>query len=472
MVNSSQDLGELINKLETPLGRANAVNALSNKYILPDELVREAIATFEAQYDNEQTAAEEQWRSRDTQPLKTAATLARKILWIDKTVDLMVKARDIKNAADIAERFGLDERALGLFKEEGSYFQAMQLAEKLEKWDDYIELSLKQGEQANAIKKCRELGREEEAKEIVKNIIPGGSSRRARFYKTREQIIEIIKSTGMAEYAMELCRENQEHLLAAQIAAATLQHETALEYFKKAGEPLSAAYQALQLTELSPHYFKEARELFLEEAGKLEETGNFADLLHVLKEMQHRLSFSEETDKRILDVYARMEKFEEGAKYFAERDRRNIPKALELLEKGNLIQNARSLAEMHGLADKEREYAEILDHAYSKLRFAEEDGDVSKAIECYTELIDRESDSYFAAKHALKAAEFCASHGEESKASEFREQARKFFLLETKRYEECGLWTRAAENAVKAGDMEKAELYQQIDRIARAFHAL
>ena|GEM_PF-6545688 len=471
MINSSKDMGELINRLDTALGRANAVVDLSQQYSVPEENVREAIATFERVYDTEELPEAQRNSSnpdayKNKTPLKTAATLARRILWIEKAVDLVAKAGEQAAAAEMAEEFGFDQRAFELYKETRRGHDAIKLAKKLELWDEYIALCQKNRELAQAINKCLELKREEEAKDIFRKKFESETK-----YGDHEKkdLVKLVKKTDLAEFAISLCREKDKPYLLAQIAAETDQPELAIEYFEKTGHFLEGARHCVHVSkftreEMGSFFLGEANRLYDLAIAELEEKKQFDKVLEIAKEKIG-------DNKKILETYIALKQFEEGAKYFETAEQ--IQNALSLLEKMGAWGRAQSLAQNHGLDDKVQEYRKKSGSHTVLARVAAEEGNFDEAIAHYRSAITKEiaNKSYhWAADKALDAAALCKEQGEEALEAEFLEQARDFFTLETETYEKDGYWERAAEFAKKAGLDEKAELYIQIDTIKRAYH--
>ena len=471
MINSSKDIGELINQLETPLGRANAVVDLSKQYSVPEENVREAIATFERVYDTEELPEPQRsWQDPDVYknkaPLKTAATLARQILWIEKSVDLMAKAGEKASAAKMAEEFGFDQKAFELYKEINRSHDAIKLAEKLGLSDEYIALCQKNREHAKAINKCLELKREEEAKDIFRKKFESETK-----YGDHEKkdLVKLVKRTDLAEFAISLCREKDKPYLLAQIAAGTDQPELAIEYFEKTGHFLEGARHCVRVSkstreEIGSFFLGEANRLYDLAIAELEKKREFAKVLEIAKEKIG-------DDKKILETYIALKQFEEGAKYFEAAGK--IDYALLLLEKAGMLGHAQILAQNQGRKDKVQEYRRQSKNSSTLAQVAIEEGNFPMALAHYRAAIEKEiaRNAYdWGADKALKVAEYCREQGQEDFAAEFEEKARRLYMQEAEKDEKEGQWESAAKNAKKAGNEEKAELYLQIDTIKRAYH--
>lgn len=466
MINNSKDICELIKQLETPSGRARAVLALSKQYQVPEENVREAIATLEAAYDS--NAA--QGQNQRIESLLSAANLARKILWIEKAVDLTAKAGRKSAAAEMAEEFGLDKKAFALYKESSNtIYKAIGMAKKLELWDEYIGLCQKENEHADAINKCKELGRPREAELIFTKVFMCKSK-----YKSPsdlKEITELAEKTGFIEYAFGLCKEHKKDYAMAMIAAGTDQPRLAMEYFEKIEHFADAARQALLVKDGAfIVYIDKAIKLFLKEAEKLQKNLQYANSLAVLKEIPLTRDSQDIVFNKIFDCYVHLGQFEDGAKYFEENS--NIPRALSLLEQAGLTGLAQCLAAKHGLANAVKEYTQKLGLNEGLAKIAMEEGNFDQAIVHYTAEIDKKkaANQYWpAAETALKVAALCEKHNQNGLATEFQKQARGFFALEAKKEEEQGYWDQAAKYAEKAGNIEKAKLYGQINALAKAY---
>lgn len=476
MVNNSKDIGELINKLETPLGRAKAVLAISKQYQVPEENVREAIATFEAVYDSNET--QNSWHSEQIDPLIYAANLAVKIFWIEKAVDLKAKAGKTSDAAELAEEFGLDKKAFELYKQDArQVHNAVKLAEKLELWDEYIKLCEQDGRPEDAIKKCKELGRQRDAEQIFTKMFMYKTQHRITEYL--KQVADIAKQTGFEEYALDLCKEHKKDRAMAVIAAELGKPRLAAMYFESVNEYAEAARQALQINDGDKAESNDkAIELFLKEASRLQKRNELSESLKILKEIPITADSGDAVLSMIFDCYALLKKFECGAKYFEELKycgvQQEIPRALALLEKGNLLQEARAVAERHGLADKVKEYTEKLGWNVDLAKIASEEGNSGQSLAYYNAEIENQratKNYYSAAITALEAAKLCKKQSNKELAKGFKEQAKELFALESKKKEENGHWNSAAESAEQAGNPEKAKLYRQINALANAYHA-
>jgi len=467
MINNSKDIGELIKKLKTPSGRASAVIALSKQYQVPEENVREAITTLEAAYDS--NAAQRQ--DQRIESLLSAANLARKILWIEKAVDLTAKAGRKSAAAEMAEEFGLDTKALALYKETDQLHKAVDLAGKLKNWDAYIALCKQNRDYAAAITKCKELGREEEAKNIFTEMFGLYTSQ----YGDHDKLVATVEKTGLVEQAIEMCQKQNKLKILAKIAAKVGRPELAMECFEKTAKYLEAARQAVLMIAQSSEYSKyinKARELYLKEAEKLESAKQYHDAVHILRETADKTGIrDEEVQNRIFTCYLNLgtNLAEEGAKFFESIG--CVDKALSLYEQAGKFVDARAIAKSHGIADKVKEYTQKLGWNENLAEIALEEGHFDQAIACYISEIEKQAGKHDwqSAETALKAAELCKKHDKKELAEKFQKQAKEFFAIEAESYEKMGYWERAAEFAEKAGNTEKAKLYSQINALAKAY---
>jgi len=480
MINNQSDIVELINKLETEKGRVHAIADLSKQYQIPEDMMKKAIAFFEAEFDNEPVPEEYKERPglhrKNTEPLKKAATLARRILWMDKAVDLVAKAGKPETAADMAKEFGLDERALELYKEAGKTYWAIEMAEKLENWDEYISLCQKDRRHLQAVKKCQELGRDEEAKEIVRTRTE--EAIQSSYRSSEEKFIKLINETGMFEFVAEICREKDLPKTLAGIAAQTGHHQIAFELFKETGQYVDAARQALRLTDESAQYRSEAQELYLKGIEELESrAGGWSrkEILESLKECLSKTGISEGIEDKILAYYNRVGFFDEGIEYF--QGRGDKTRTVQLAEFSGDLAKARHLAKEYEMTDKVAELEERLGRKPTLTEKVEQEETFEDAIAHYTSAIKEDGANgnyYSAARISHEAAAFCREHENTESAEEFDEQAKYFKILnarvEAKEAEEQGYWEGAANYAKAAGDLEKAKVYKLIDSVSRAFH--
>ncbi|MBW2994469.1 hypothetical protein KY315_03545, partial [Candidatus Woesearchaeota archaeon] len=459
MINNQSDIVELINELETQPGRVHAIVDLSKQYQLPEEMMKEAIAFFESEFDNEPVPDEYKknpdWHRKNPKPLETAATLARKILWMDKAVDLVAKARKPENAADMAKEFGLDERALELYKEAGKTYLAIEMAKKLENWDEYIALCQKDGAHLKAVQKCQELGRDEEAKEIVRTKIE--EAIKSSYQSREEKFIKLIKETGMFDLVEEICREQDLPKTLAGIAAQTGHHAVAFELFKETGQYVDAAKQALQLSNESAQYRSEAQELYLKgiEEGCCSGRLSRKEILELLKECLSKTGISEGIEDRIFEYHVKLKLFDEGIEYF--RGREDKTRTLKMLEASDQFVKARNYALEHKMTDKVRELDYKLGRKPSLEEKVEQEETFENAIAHYTSAIKEDGANgnyYSAARISHEAAAFCRAQGNTESAEEFDEQVKYFKILnarvEAKEAEEQGYWEGAANYAKAA----------------------
>ncbi len=465
MIQNQKDLGNLINKLSTPLGRARAVVHLSQQYTVPEEHVREAIAILEKVYEEDDRPGH-----KNDEPIKTAAGLARKILWIEKTIDLTAKT-DKTKAAEIAVEFSFNERAFELYNEAGDY-RAIRVAHELGLNDEYIELCTKHQKFSDAVNKHLELKQETEAKELFKQLFIDKKGH-GRFV-TNTMLITIAKETDLQEYAIELCEENNKFELLAEIAAETERPKLASENFEKAGKFMKAAGQALLLSNYSAYYIGVARELYFKEIERLKkESWTLKEQLEVLKMIDVGAGKSNDVSEKIFDAYVKLKKFEEGANYF--ESQKDLPRALSLFEKGDKLVDARNLAKEHGLTDKVEEYAKKLGSHEEIAQIENTKGNFESAISSYRKQIEE----YVVKEHydraadiALKVVQICKEKDASGLSEEFRLMSKDLFLKEAEKDEQGGHWESAAKMAEKAGNTERTAIYRELENIARAYHTL